>query len=180
MGGRRRYFYALSASAALSILAGSIFGQAPAQPGRSAVGVAPAPARIAPAPRPGRDRWRNMSPEDRQRFQSNIERWRQMPPAERRELRARAGWRHERLQRELEAAVRDSGLQLEAEKRAKFEERYMQERKRIEQALRQELKEKRQRQLAPVVERLKKEFELQSSATPLPRATPPLSPSPAK
>ena len=108
-----------------------------------------------------------MSPEDRQRFQSNIERWRQLPPEERRELRERAGWREQRLKREAEAAIHDSGLQLEAEKRAQFEARYMQERKRIEQALRQELKEKRQRELAPVVERLKKEFaQPQGSATP--------------
>jgi hypothetical protein len=108
-----------------------------------------------------------MSPEDRQRFQSNVERWRQMPPEERRELREREGWRQERLKKEADAAVRASGLQLEAERRQQFEQRYMQERKRIEQELRRELREKRERELAPVVERLKKEFTPQGgSATP--------------
>ena len=95
-----------------------------------------------------------------------------MRPEERREIRDRAGWRQQRLQREAEAAMRDAGLQLEAEKRAQFEQRYMQERKRIEQALRQELREKRQRELAPVVEQLKKEFaQPQGSAAPSATAT---------
>jgi hypothetical protein len=114
------------------------------------------------------DQWRSMSPQDRQRFQSNIERWRQLPPEERRELREREGWRQERLKREAEAAIRASGLQLEAERRQQYELRYMQERKRIEQELRRELREKRERELEPVVERLKKEFTPQggSSASP--------------
>jgi len=90
-----------------------------------------------------------------------------MPPEERRELREREGWRQQRLKREAEDALRNSGLQLEAERREQYERRYIQERKQIEQALRRELQEKRQRELAPVVERLKKEFaQPQGSATP--------------
>lgn len=175
MGGQRQ-LYSLVAGATVSLVAaGSIFGQLPTQPGGPAGGVAPAaPNRPDRSLRQGGERLRDMSPEDRQRFQSNIERWRQLPPEERRELRDRAGWRQERLKREADAAMRASGLQLEAEKRAQFEQRYMQERKRIEQALRQELQEKRQRELAPVVERLKKEFaQPQGSATPAPASTTP-------
>jgi hypothetical protein len=88
-----------------------------------------------------------------------------MPPEERRELREREGWRQERLKREAEAAIRESGLQLEAERRQQYELRYMQERKRIEQELRRELREKRERELAPVVERLKKEFTQQGASS---------------
>ena len=167
--GRRRYFYALIAAVALSCgLTRSLFAQVPGDP---------APARVAPvqgAPeqpaRPQRDPLLDMSAEERLRFQSNIERWRQMPPEERRELREREGWRQQRLKREAEAAIRETGLQLERDKREQFERRYVQERKRIEQALRQEIKEKRQRELAPVVERLKKEFS-QNSPTPSPAAS---------
>lgn len=39
-----------------------------------------------------------------------------MPPEERRELRLREGWRQQRLKREAEEALRQSGLQLEAER----------------------------------------------------------------
>jgi hypothetical protein len=99
-----------------------------------------------------------MSPEDRQRFRSNAERWQHMDPEEQRVLRERQALRQLRMQREAEAAIRDSGLQLEAERREIFERRYMEERRRIEQALREEIRQKRQRELAPVVERLKKEF----------------------
>jgi hypothetical protein len=122
-----------------------------------------------------------MSPQDRMRFQSNMERWRQLPPEQRMELRQREVLRQERLKRESEAAIRDSGLQLEAEKRAEFEQRYIQERRRIERALRQELQEKRNREMAPVVEQLKKEFaQPQSpSAAPAPVVTTPAT-SPSK
>jgi hypothetical protein len=78
-----------------------------------------------------------------------------------------------------DAAIRESGLQLEAERRQEYERRYMQERKRIEQELRRELREKRERELAPVVERLKREFTPQGSGTPAP-ASPVQSSSPAK
>jgi hypothetical protein len=112
-----------------------------------------------------------MSPEDRQRFKSNAERWRQMDSDERRVWRDRQDWRRQKIRREAEEALRDSGLRLEADKRELYELRYQQERRRIEQTLRQELEEKRRRELAPVVERLKKEFTQQpspSSATAAP------------
>lgn len=166
-----RQLNALVVTAGLSLLGvGFCGGQVPTQPAPPTSGAPaqpPALSRPNPAPRQSGERWRDMSPVDRQRFQSNIERWRQMPPEERRELRQRAGWREERMKRDAAAAIRDAGLQLEAERRAQFEARYLEERKRIEHALRQELREKRQRELAPVVERLKKEFaQPQSSTTP--------------
>jgi predicted metal-dependent hydrolase len=99
-----------------------------------------------------------MRPDERLRFRSNAERWLQMPPEEQRILRERERLRRERVRREADAALRQSGLDLEAERRAQYERQYLQERQRIEQALRQELEEKRRRELAPVVERLKREF----------------------
>ena len=85
-----------------------------------------------------------------------------MPPDERRALREQESLRRQRIQREADAAIEKSGLQLEAEKRALYERRYLQERRRIERGLRQELDEKRQRELAPVMENLKKEFSEQT------------------
>jgi hypothetical protein len=121
------------------------------------------------AVRPMPDRWREMAPQDRMRFRANAERWQQMDGEQRRILRDREQMRMERIRRETDAALRQSGLQLEAERRQQYEQRYMQEQRRIEEALRRELREKRQRELAPVVEQLKREFsqqQQQGNATP--------------
>ncbi|MBA3560683.1 MAG: hypothetical protein H0W30_19055 [Gemmatimonadaceae bacterium] len=99
-----------------------------------------------------------MSQEDRLRFRSNAERWLQLPPEQRNALRDLEDRRRQRIQRESEEVLQKSGLQLEAERREAWERQYLEERRRIERALRQELEEKRQRELAPMVERLKKEF----------------------
>ena len=108
-----------------------------------------------------------MSPEDRQRFRMNAERWLNMSPEERRVLRDREAARRLRLQREADAALQQSGLQLEAEKREAYERRYIQERRRIERAIRLELEEKRQREMAPVQEQLKKEFGTGQNSAPI-------------
>ena len=63
----------------------------------------------------------------------------------------------------MDAALRDTGLRLEGEKRAQFEQRYLQERRRIEHSLRQEIESKRQQQLPALQERLKREFQDPSS-----------------
>ena len=154
MAGRRDLYFVIAGGTFSLLVSGSLLAQDPAPK------VAPresAPQAAAPATGPAR--LRDMSAEDRQRFQSNVERWKQMPPEERREWRTREGWRQERLKREADEALRDSGLELEAERRRQYEQRYIDERRRIERALRQELAEKRKRELAPVVEQLKKEFQ---------------------
>lgn len=174
MDGQRR-FCALIAAALLSLLAGPLWAQAPTQPG----GVAAPRPNLSRGSVQGNQRWREMSPTDRQRFRTNIERWQQLPPDARNDLRAREISRQQLLKREAEGAMRDAGLQIEAEKRAQFEQRYLQERRRVEQELRRELQEKRQREMAPVVERLKKEF-TEPSVAPSAQATPTISRSPAK
>ena len=83
----------------------------------------------------------------------------QMGPEERKILRERERIYRERVQREVDAALRDTGLRLEGEKRAQFEQRYLQERRRIERSLQQEVDSKRQQQLPALQERLKKEFQ---------------------
>jgi hypothetical protein len=121
--------------------------------------------RRMPPPRHGpnlnnpRDRWIAMPPEDRQIFRRNAERWMQMGPEERKVLRERERVYRERVKFEADTALRDSGLRLEGEKRDQFEQRYLQERRRIEHALRQETEAKRQEQLPALRERLKNEFQ---------------------
>ena len=100
-----------------------------------------------------------MPPEDRQAFRRNAERWMQMSPEERKIMREREQLYRERVKREVDAALRDSGLRLEGEKRDQFEQRYLQERRRIEHQLRQETEAKRKEELPALQERLKKEFQ---------------------
>lgn len=159
-----RHCYALALTAAVSLfVAESAFCQATPQQQHPA-GANQGRASARPSGPGGVDRWRQMPPDERQRFRSNAERWVQMAPEQRRQLRDREAQRRERIQRDTDAALRQSGLELEAERRAQFERRYIQERRRIEQQLRQEIEERRRRELAPVVEQLKKEFEQQKAS----------------
>jgi hypothetical protein len=99
-----------------------------------------------------------MPPQDRQIFQRNAERWMQMGPDERKIMRVRERIYRAQVGKEVDAALRESGLHLEGEKRALFEQRYLQERRRMEHSLRQEIESQRQQQLPALQERLKKEF----------------------
>src|SRR5437773_12135574 len=83
-----------------------------------------------------RERWSAMPPAERQAFQRNAQRWMRMSPAERDILRARENWRREQIRREAEAALRESNLSLDPQRRDLFESRYMQERRKMEQGLR--------------------------------------------
>ena len=84
-----------------------------------------------------------------------------MSPEERNILRQRENLRQAQIKRETEAALRDSGLRLDQEKRSQFESRYMQERRRIEQALRQQIETERQKEIPALIQQLKREFQLQ-------------------
>ncbi len=88
----------------------------------------------------------------------------QMGPEERKIMRVREKIYRAEVSKEVDAALRESGLHLEGEKRAQFEQRYLQERRRIEHSLRQEIESQRQQQLPALQERLKKEFAEPSAA----------------
>ena len=87
-----------------------------------------------------------------------------MRPEEQKVMREREKVYRERVKQEIDAAIRDSGLCLEGEKREQFEQRYLQERRRIEHAIHQETEAKRQQELPQLQERLKKEFQEPSPA----------------
>jgi hypothetical protein len=101
-----------------------------------------------------------MPPGARQNFQRNAERWLRMSPEERNVMRQRENLRRETIRRETEAAVRDSGLHLSPQERAQFESRYIQERRKVEQTLRQQIEAERQQQLPALIQQLKKEFQI--------------------
>lgn len=107
-----------------------------------------------------RDRWLAMPPEARQNFRRNAERWMHMSPAERNVMRQRENLRRETIKRETDAAVRQSGLNLNPQERAQFESRYIQERRKVEQTLRQQIEAERQKELPALIQQLKKEFQI--------------------
>jgi len=101
-----------------------------------------------------------MPPAARQNFQRNAERWLRMSPEERNVLRQRENLRRETIRRETETALRESGLHLSPQERAQFESRYIQERRKVEQSLRQQIEAERQQQLPALIQQLKKEFRI--------------------
>lgn len=75
-------------------------------------------------------------------------------------MRQRENLRRETIRRETEAALRQSGLHLNSQERAQFESRYIQERRKVEQSLRQQIETERQQQLPELIRQLKKEFQI--------------------
>ncbi len=83
-----------------------------------------------------------------------------MSPEERNVMRQRENLRRETIKRETDAALRDSGLRLNPQERAQFESRYVQERRKVEQTLRQQTESERQKELPALIQQLKKEFQI--------------------
>jgi hypothetical protein len=115
-----------------------------------------------------------LTPEQRRRFQENFARWADLPPEEKKALRNREELRKKFMEREIDAALRESGLQLSAEQRELFIKRYAEERRKVEEQLRKEMAEKRKPLVRELLGRLKTEFASGAvAATPAPApATP--------
>lgn len=167
----RQFIVIAAAFLVVTGVAGSVFGQGQPAPRMRARafnrGHAPLNA--------GRDRFFQLSPDERQAFRRNAERWLQMNPEQQRVLREREQARRQRLKAEAEQAMRQMGLRLDPNAQGQFEARYLQERRRIERELRQEVEAKRQQQLPKLNERLKSEFEPRqggASATVAPAVSP--------
>jgi hypothetical protein len=105
-----------------------------------------------------------MPPDARQSFQRNAQLWMQMSPEQRNLMRQRENTRRQIITREADAAVRDSGLKLNPQERAQFESRYIQERRRVEQSLRQQIETERQKEIPALIQQLRKEFQLDEPA----------------
>ena len=110
-----------------------------------------------------------LTPEQRKRFQENFLRWSNLSPEEKKSLADREIFRRKKIAEEINAALKDSGLELDAERRELFARRYGEERHRIEEQLHKELDEKRQPLIKAIIAKLKAEF---STAPPSPGATP--------
>jgi hypothetical protein len=114
----------------------------------------------APSGQSIRERWLAMPPDARQNFRRNADLWMQMTPEQRNLMRQRENMRRQIITREADAAVRDSGLQLNPQERARFESRYIQERRKVEQSLRQQIQTERQKEIPALIQQLRKEFQI--------------------
>src|SRR4029453_12413965 len=114
----------------------------------------------APSGQSIRERWLAMPPDARQNFRRNADLWMQMTPEQRNLMSQRENMRRQIITREADAAVRDSGLQLNPQERARFESRYIQERRKVEQSLRQQVETERQKEIPALIQQLRKEFQL--------------------
>ena len=123
-------------------------------------GPPPGQSHGAPSGQSVRERWLAMPPDARQNFQRNAQLWMQMTPEQRNLMRQRETMRRQILTRDADAAVRDSGLQLNPQERARFESRYIQERRKVEQSLRQQIEGERQKEIPALIQQLRKEFQL--------------------
>ena len=111
-----------------------------------------------------------LTPAQRKRFQENFMRWSNLSPDEKKTLRDREETRKKVVAQEVETVLKDSGLELDPDRREQFAKRYSEERRKIEEQLRKEAAEKRKPLVREMVARLKEEF---ATAAPLPATAQP-------
>jgi hypothetical protein len=99
-----------------------------------------------------------LTPEQRQRFQENLVRWANLSPEEKKALRDREEMRKQMIEQETNAAIQESGLQLDTEHREQFVKRYGEGRRQIEEQLRKEMNEKRKPLVHDLLTRLRSDF----------------------
>ncbi len=105
-----------------------------------------------------RQMFQQMSPEQRERFIAGFKQFAELPPEKKMEIFQRSEYLRKKIAEDIETAVKESGLNLSEEQKKKFTERYMEERKKIEEELRREMEERRKPKVAALIEKLKHEF----------------------
>lgn len=99
-----------------------------------------------------------LTPEQRKRFKENLQRWSNLSPEEKKALADRDAFRRKKIAEDIDAAIKEAGLDLDAQGREHFAKRYGEERHQIEEQLRRDMDEKRRPLLKEVIARLKVEF----------------------
>jgi hypothetical protein len=105
-----------------------------------------------------RQAFQQMSPEQRERFMTGLKQFAELPPEKKMEIFQRSEYLRKKIAEDIETAIKESGLNLSADNKKKFTERYMEERKKIEEDLRKEMEELRKPKVAALIEKLKHEF----------------------
>jgi hypothetical protein len=105
-----------------------------------------------------REAFRNMSPEERERWTKRIREWTEMPPEKKKSLADREEFFRRKIKEDIDAALVKTGLTLNEEQKKLFGERYLDERRKIESELRKEMEEKRGPRVDAMIDKLKEEF----------------------
>jgi hypothetical protein len=105
-----------------------------------------------------REAFRNMSPEERERWTKRFREWAEMPPEKKKSLADREEYFRRKIREDIDAAIQKIGLTLDEDQTKLFSERYLDERRKIESELRKEMDEKRGPRVDAMIERLKVEF----------------------
>ncbi len=101
---------------------------------------------------------RNMTPDERREFMNSFRRWQDTPPEKKQALLDRQANFRERVRKDIQDAIDNSGLELNDEQKKQFAHRYSELRRDIEQDLRRQMDELRKVRLKEVIENLKTEF----------------------
>ena len=98
--------------------------------------------------------FRRLTPEQKKKLLENIQTWQQISPDFKQALRDRDLLLRKKFKDEVDAALGETPFS--PEQRAQFEEKYREERKKVEAALRAEMEPRRKAAMEDAVQRLKK------------------------
>jgi hypothetical protein len=112
-----------------------------------------------------RQAMQQLTPEERQHFLQRMKEFAELPPEKKKEIFERGEYFRRKMREDVDAAIKESGLNLSDEQKKKFADRYFEERKTIEEELRKQMEEFRKPKLHVLVEKLKQEFASQSSGS---------------
>jgi hypothetical protein len=102
-----------------------------------------------------------LTPEQLQRFQQNFLRWSNLSPEEKKLLRERDTLQRQKMMTEAQNSLAKTGLQLSEEQKTQFFKRYGEERRKIEEGIRQEMETVRKPRVESLIQQLKSEFSVQ-------------------
>ncbi len=123
-------------------------------------------------PKEFRERFEKLPPEAKRRFLANWSQWREMEPRERREAMQRAFSERKRVDNVIDEALTKLGLDLTPDEREVFELRYRQERRKVEEGLRDEVAAMRKTRVDAMMETLRAEFGGRAEVVAEPDASP--------
>jgi len=108
-----------------------------------------------------REAFKNMSPDERERWLRRFRDWADMPAERKKSLADREEFFRRKMREDVEAAQKEIGLDLTEEQKKAFAQRYIEERRKIEEDLRRQMEESRRPKVKALVEKLRQEFAAQ-------------------
>ena len=99
-----------------------------------------------------------MTPEERDRWMRRFRDWADMPPEKKKALADREEFFKRKMREDVEAAEKELGIELNEEQKKLFADRYIEERRKVEEELRREMEASRGPKVKALIEKLRQEF----------------------